>query len=88
MRKSRFTEAQIIQALRQAEAGTPVAEICRKLEVTETTFYRWRKQYGGLGVSELRELRQMREENRKLKQLVADLSLDKHILRESLKKKF
>jgi putative transposase len=88
MRKSRFTEAQIIQALRQAEAGTPVAEICRKLEVTETTFYRWRKQYGGLGVSELRELRQLREENRKLKQLVADLSLDKHILRESLKKKF
>lgn len=65
-----------------------MAEICRKLEVTETTFYRWRKQYGGLGVSELRELRQLREENRKLKQLVADLSLDKHILRESLKKKF
>ena len=88
MKRKRFTEEQIIQALRQAEAGTPVAEICRKLEVTETTFYRWRKQYGGLGVSELRELRQLREENRKLKQLVADLSLDKHILRESLKKKF
>ncbi|NIM19128.1 MAG: transposase [Candidatus Latescibacteria bacterium] len=86
MRKSRFTEAQIILALRQAEAGTPVAEICRKLEITETTFYRWKKKYGGLGVSELRELRQLREENRKLKQLVADLSLDKHILRESLKK--
>jgi putative transposase len=86
MRKGRFTEEQIIQALRQAEAGTPVAEICRKLEVTETTFYRRRKRYGGLGVSELRELRQLREENRKLKQLVADLSLDKHILRESLKK--
>ena len=88
MRKSRFTEGQIIQALRQAEAGTPVAEICRKLEITETTFYRWKKKYGGLGVSELRELRQLREENRKLKQLVADLSLDKHILRDSLKKKF
>ena len=63
-----------------------MAEICRKLEITETTFYRWKKKYGGLGVSELRELRQLREENRKLKQLVADLSLDKHILRDSLKK--
>lgn len=88
MRKSRFTEAQIIQALRQAEAGTPVAEICRKLEVTETSFYRWKRKYGGLGVSELRELRQLREEHKKLKQLVADLSLDKQILRDSLKKKF
>jgi len=75
-------------ALRQAEAGTPVAEICRKLEVTETTFYRWKKKYGGLGVSELRELKQLREENRKLKQLVADLSLDKSILQEALRKKW
>lgn len=75
-------------ALRQAEAGTPVAEICRKLEVTETTFYRWRKKYGGLGVSELRELKQLKEENRKLKQLVADLSLDKSILQEALRKKW
>jgi putative transposase len=84
MRKSRFTKEQIIQALTQAVAGTPVAEICRKLEITETKFYRWKKKYGGLGVSELRKLRQLREENRKLKQLVADLSSDKHILRESL----
>ncbi len=75
-------------ALRQAEAGTPVAEICRKLEVTETTFYRWRKKYGGLGVSKLRELKQLKEENRKLKQLVADLSLDKSILQEALRKKW
>lgn len=75
-------------ALRQAEAGTPVAEICRKLEVTETTFYRWKKKYGGLGVSELRELKQLKEENRKLKQLVADLSLDKSILQEALRKKW
>ena len=88
MRKSRFTEAQIVAALRQAEGGVAVAELCRKLEVTETTFYRWKRQYGGMGVSELRELRQLRDENRKLKQVVADLSLDKTILQESLRKKW
>jgi putative transposase len=88
MRKSRFTEAQIVAALRQAEGGVPVAELCRKLEVTETTFYRWKRQYGGMGVSELRELRQLRDENRTLKQVVADLSLDKTILQESLRKKW
>ena len=75
-------------ALRQAEAGTPVADICRKLQVTETTFYRWKKKFGGLGVPELRELRQLREENRKLKQVVADLTLDKHIINEALRKKW
>lgn len=86
MRKSRFTEEQIALALRQAEGGTPVVEICRKLQSTETTFYRWKRKYGGLGVPELRELKQLREENRKLKQVVADLTLDKHILNEALKK--
>jgi len=88
MRTSRFTEEQIVMSLRQAEAGTPVREICRKLEIAEATFYRWKKKFGSLGVPEVRELRQLREENRKLKQLVADLSLDKHILQESLRKKF
>jgi putative transposase len=81
MKRSRFSEEQITLALRQAEAETPVGEICWKLEIAETTFYRWKKQYGSLGVTELRELRQLREENRKFKQLVADLSLDKAILR-------
>ncbi len=88
MRRSRFTEEQITMALRQAEAGTPIEEICRKLEVSQASFFRWRKQYGGMGVSELRELRQLRDENKKLKQLVADLSLDKTILREALQKKW
>lgn len=88
MRKSKFTEEQIAMALRQAEGGTPVAEICRKLQVSEQTFYRWKKKFGGLGVPELRELRQLREENRRLKGLVADLSVDREILQEALRKKW
>ena len=89
MRKSRFTPEQILQALRQAETGaTPVVEICRKLGITETTFYRWKKQYAGLDVGELRELKQLRDENRKLKQVVADLTLDKVILKDALGKKW
>ena len=87
MRKSRFTEQQISYALKQAETGTPVAEVIRKMGITEQTFYRWKKQYGGMGLSELRRLRLLEEENRKLKQLVADLSLDKHILQDVLSKK-
>lgn len=86
MKKSRFSEEQITLALRQAEAGTPVAEVCRKLQITDQTFYRWKKKYGSLGTPEIRELCQLRDENKKLTQLVADLSLDKHILQESSKK--
>jgi putative transposase len=87
MRKSKFTPEQILQALRQAEAGTVVGEICRKLGVTEATFYRWKKTYAGFYLGELRELRQLREENRRLKGVVADLTLDKTILRDALGKK-
>ncbi len=88
MRTSQFTNEQIAMALRQAETGTPLEEICRKLGINESTFYRWKRRFGGLGVSELRELRQLREENRKLKGLVADLSLDRTILQEALRKKW
>ena len=88
MRKSRFTPEQIVQALRQAESGTPVADICRKMGVTEATYYRWKKQFSGLDVTELRELRQVRDENKRLKQLVAELTLDKAVLREALGKKW
>jgi putative transposase len=83
----RFTEQQIAYALRQAESGTPVAEVCRKLGVTEQSFYRWKKKYGGMGVAELRRLKQLEQENRKLKQIVADLTLDKQMLQDVLKKK-
>lgn len=88
MKKSHFSEEQIAHVLRQAEGGVAVAEIIRKVGITEQTFYRWKKKYGSLGVAELRQLRQLEDENRKLKQLVADLSLDKHMLQEVLSKKF
>ena len=87
MRKARFTEEQISFAIRQAESGTPVVEVCRNIGVSEQTFYRWKRKYVGMGVSELRRIRQLEEENRKLKKIVADLSLDKHMLQEVLSKK-
>ena len=87
MKRKRYSAEQIVYALRQVESGSAAVELCRKLGVSEQTFYRWKKKYSGVGVSELRELRQLREENRKLKLLVADLSLDKHILQEVLSKK-
>jgi putative transposase len=87
MKKSRFSEEQIAFGLRQSESGTPVEEVCRKLGVTQATFYRWKKKFAGMGVSEVRRLKQLEDENRKLKQLVADLSLDKAMLQEVVRKK-
>jgi putative transposase len=88
MKTSKYTEEQIAFALRQSETGTRVPKVCRKMGISEQTFYRWKKKYGGLGVSELRRLRQLEEENRRLKRMVADLSLDKQMLQDVLSKKF
>jgi len=87
MKRSKFTEQKIAFALKQAELGISVEEVCRKLGISDATFYNWKKKYGGLGPSELRRLRQLEEENTKLKKLVADLSLDKIMLQEVLAKK-
>jgi putative transposase len=85
--KKRFTEQQIAFALRQACAGTPVVEITRKMGISEATFYRWKKQFGGMGVAEVRRFKQLEEENRRLRRLVADLTLDKQMLQDVLSKK-
>ena len=87
MGRAKFSEEQISFALRQHEAGTPVADICRQIGASEATFYIWKKKYANLGVAELRELRQLRDENNRLKRLVADLTLDKQILSDVVKKK-
>lgn len=86
MKKSRFSEEQVAYALRQADSGTAVADVCRQLGVSEATFYVWKKKFAHLGVSELRRLRQLEEENHRLKRVVADLTLDKHMLAEALRK--
>jgi putative transposase len=87
MPKKGHTEEQIIAALKQHESGAKTVEICRKLGISQATFYLWKKQYAGLGVQELRELRQLREENGRLKRIVADLTLDRQILQEIVSKK-
>lgn len=88
MKRSKYSESQIIFAIKQVETGTRIQEVCRKMGISEATFYNWKKKYGGLGVSELLRLKNLEEENSQLKKLVADLSLDKQILQDVLKKKF
>jgi putative transposase len=87
VKKKRFSVEQITAILKQAEIGTPVADLCRQHGVSEQSFYRWKKLYGGMAPSEARELKELREENAKLKRLVADLSLDKVMLQDVLQKK-
>jgi putative transposase len=87
MKKSKFTEQQIAFALHQAEGGTPVAEVCRKMGISEATFYRWKQLYGGLLPSEVKKLRQLDEENTRLRKVVADLTLDKEMLQEVIRRK-
>jgi putative transposase len=87
MKKSKFTESQIAFILRQAEEGTAVAEVCRKAGISEATFYNWRKKYGGLLPSEMKRLKQLEEENGRLKRIVADLSLDKEMLQDVIRRK-
>lgn len=88
MKRKRFSEEQIAFALRQAESGTTIEEICRKMGVSEPTFYRWKKVYAGMGVSEIRRLKQLEDENAKLKRVVVDLTLDKAMLQDVLRKKW
>ena len=88
MRRSRFTEEQIVAALKEHEAGTPAKELCRRLGIATETLYNWKRKYGGMGVSEARRLRMLEEENSRLKRLVADLSLDNRALKDVLAKNF
>jgi len=87
MKKSRFTERQVLQTIRELEAGIPVAELGRKLGVSNATIYNWRAKYGGMTESDLRRLRQLEEENRRLKRMYADLSMDHAILKDVIEKK-
>jgi putative transposase len=87
MKASKFSEAQIAFVLKHAEDGTPIGEVCRKAGISDATFYNWRKKYAGLMPSEMKRLRQLEEENAKLKRIVADLSLDKAMLQDVLSKK-
>jgi putative transposase len=86
MKRSKFSEEQIAYALRQVESGTPPADVCRQVGISEATLYVWKKKFAHLGASEMRRLRQLEDENNRLKRLVAELTLDKHILTETIRK--
>lgn len=88
MKKSKFSESQIAFAIKQAEMGTKVEEVCRQMGISSSTFFKWMKKYGGLVINELRRLQLLEEKNQQLKKLVADLSLDKRMLQEGIKKSF
>lgn len=87
VKKSRFTDEQIAYALRLADGGTPMVDVCRQIGISEATFYTWKKKYAEMGVSELRKLKQLEDENSRLRRIVADLTLDKQILQEVIRKK-
>jgi len=88
MKKSKYTESQIVKALKEHETGRSTEEICRELAINRATFYNWKKRYGGMEASQLKRLKELEEENRKLKQMYADLSLDHRILKDVIEKKF